>query len=147
MARNIIATKKDYCVGCRNCELMCSYSHTGSFNPSRSRIRISSDAALGLDKPIVCRQCRNTPCKEACPNEAFKLNDAGVYAIDDQLCNGCGLCIEACPFEAIFMDPIAGKALKCDLCNGDPQCVKVCRKLPYNEYKAISYKEPVLPSC
>jgi len=143
MAGNRIVARKDYCLGCRNCEVICSYSNTRTFNPRRARIRILNDEYNGIDIPNVCRQCGKPLCVKACFQGAFKLNAIGLYSIDQDICTGCGRCLEACPFHAIYMDPVENVALKCDLCNGNPQCILMCRKLPYQEHKAISLEKDV----
>lgn len=141
MAKNRIVSRKDFCMGCRNCETACSYANTKTFNPRRARIQIINDEFNGIDNPNVCRQCKNPKCVEACPEGAFELNDAGVYSVNREVCTGCGLCEEACPFNAIHMDPVENVALKCDLCNGSPQCILMCRKLPHVEHKGISFEK------
>ena len=40
-------------------------------------------------------------CAEACPQEAIKLND--VAKIDPEECVDCGLCVDECPNEAITL--------------------------------------------
>ena len=123
------------CVGCRTCELVCSFEHEKTFNPKKSRIRIVQKEP-GISRPIVCVQCSKAPCIEACPTKAITRDDkTGVVVIHEDLCNGCGLCIPKCPFNAIFMHPEQKIAIKCDLCGGDPACVKYCpqRVLHYIE--------------
>ena len=46
--------------------------------------------------------------------------------VDDDRCNGCGLCVEACPFSSVFLHPEKNVAKICDMCNGKPLCVKYC---------------------
>ena len=130
-------------MGCRNCEIACSYANTKTFNPSRSRIRILNDEYNGIDDPKVCLQCAKPRCVEACAIGALEKNDVGVYTVNRELCTGCGLCVEACPFHVIYIDPVDNMALKCDLCNGAPQCVLMCRRLPYVEHKAITFEKDV----
>jgi len=114
------------CVGCRQCELVCSTHHEGVFAPWLSRVTVFRDEAIVLAKPNICRQCKNAKCQSACPTNAIKYNDNGVLTVSDELCIGCGNCVVACPFDAMGMNHDNNKAFKCDLCDGDPQCVKVC---------------------
>jgi Fe-S-cluster-containing hydrogenase component 2 len=73
---------------------------------------------------------------EACPRYALVVNaDTGILVVDEETCDGCGICAVACPYGAISIQPGGEKrhkkVLKCDLCGGDPECVKWC------EIKAI----------
>ena len=121
-----LAVDLDRCTGCRNCELACSLKHTNTFNPKRARIQILKNEPRNLLVPMVCLQCESPLCKEACPNNAIKENEAGVLFVDHAICIGCGNCVTACTFGGIEIDPLVRKAIKCDLCNGDPACVKAC---------------------
>lgn len=114
------------CVGCRQCEAICSARHTGGFAPWLSRVRIERNEALLLFKPIICRQCKQAKCRQACPSGAISPDSRGVLVVDAALCTGCGACALACPFEAMVFDEAAGLAMKCDVCGGDPACTKVC---------------------
>jgi Fe-S-cluster-containing hydrogenase component 2 len=68
------------CGGCRTCEMVCSFHHTGEYNPSLSSIKIrekdngtgylvllleekstegfACDQCQGLDKPLCLKVCR-----------------------------------------------------------------------------------------
>lgn len=68
------------CGGCRTCEMVCSFHHTGEYNPSLSSIRIlekdngagfvvmlleengteglACDGCPGLDRPLCLKVCR-----------------------------------------------------------------------------------------
>ena len=113
------------CSGCRVCEQICTFSHEREFNPRRARIKILMREKEGINAPLLCTQCQK--CLSACKRQALSFDEKiGVVRVDQDKCNGCGLCIEACPYAAIFKDPVSGKVNICDLCNGDPQCVKWC---------------------
>lgn len=115
---------EDKCTGCKLCSVMCASFHYKSFNPRHGRIKIIKEEP-DIDIPIVCRQCKNPRCMDACEESAIILENNTVKVIDEK-CIGCGRCVDACPFGAIFMHPTLNKAIKCDLCNGDPECVKWC---------------------
>jgi len=120
----------DKCTGCMACTYACSSSRMGLHSPSHSRIRILKLEMSGLDAPVVCQQCEEPRCVEACPKQAI-VRDAGtgILKIDEVLCNRCLLCAEACPYGAIQATPGGRKErkmLKCDLCGGEPQCVFWC---------------------
>ncbi|MBN2229636.1 MAG: 4Fe-4S dicluster domain-containing protein [Candidatus Thorarchaeota archaeon] len=120
------------CTGCRNCELACSVVHSQSFNPKRSRIQILKDEVRNMLLPMVCLQCEDPLCQEACPNGAIIENEYGILYVDSALCIGCMNCVTACVYGGIAIDPVTKKAVKCDLCSGDPACAKAC------EYGAIT---------
>lgn len=113
------------CSGCRSCELACSFHKTGMFSETESRVRVSKDEPNGLDRPLVCRQCGNARCVQACPVGALERHpETHAVQLKPEICQGCGACAEACPFGSIhFKD---GKPLICDLCGGDPKCVDRC---------------------
>ncbi|MEA1904629.1 MAG: 4Fe-4S dicluster domain-containing protein [Candidatus Hadarchaeota archaeon] len=129
MAKRIVLTEDPplkTCVGCRTCELACSFFHEKKFNPQKSRIRIVQEGPA-INRPVVCMQCPNAPCMKVCPEEGAMWRDSkGVVRVDDGKCTGCGECVEACPFGAIWLHPDTNKAINCDLCGGDPQCVRFC---------------------
>jgi len=128
----IIDIKK--CTGCELCMDVCSGRKAGVYSKEYSRIRIRRDEPEGIFIPLVCLQCREHPCAEACPEEAILHHSSlGLYAVDQELCTGCGICEQACPYDGIFMGP--GYALKCDLCGREPACVGVC--FP----KALDFRE------
>ena len=64
------------CIGCRECELMCSLKHNGVFNPAMARIRVEFDAESNCYDPVICRHCEEPACREACPADAMVLDEA-----------------------------------------------------------------------
>ncbi|RLI25876.1 MAG: 4Fe-4S dicluster domain-containing protein [Candidatus Hecatellales archaeon] len=115
------------CSGCRACAIACSIVKEGVINLSKSRIYVESQG-LKRDKPIVCVQCEQPTCVNVCPTGAIRLNEqVKCWVVDEEACNGCGLCVEACKAGgAVRLHPERKVALKCDLCGGDPECVKYC---------------------
>jgi Fe-S-cluster-containing hydrogenase component 2 len=116
----------ELCTGCRDCEIVCTIKHEKVINPERARIRVIRDVFEGLELPVVCMQCIDAPCVEACRVDAIYEDERGAKIIDYEKCIGCRRCIIACPLGAAFLDPVTKKPVKCDLCNGDPVCVKFC---------------------
>ncbi|MDD2218121.1 MAG: 4Fe-4S dicluster domain-containing protein [Parabacteroides sp.] len=115
------------CVGCRVCELVCSFKHEGTFNTKRSRIRVTSIYPAGVDLPISCHHCESMMCAASCPQEAITKDvKTGAVVVDDERCIGCMACLSGCPIRAIYWDPTKRKVIKCDLCAGDPTCAKYC---------------------
>jgi carbon-monoxide dehydrogenase iron sulfur subunit len=130
--KEILAIDLELCTGCRSCELACSIAHSDSFNPKRSRIQILKDESRNLIVPMVCLQCENPFCQEACPNGAIVENEHGILFVEKDICIGCMNCVTACIFGGVGLDPVTRKAVKCDLCGGNPACAKAC------QYGAIS---------
>jgi carbon-monoxide dehydrogenase iron sulfur subunit len=113
------------CIGCRICEIVCSFVHERAINPKKSRIHVVKYHRYGLSYPVVCLQCTFPKCAQSCPTGAIDRRD-GMVQIDETKCIGCGTCASDCPIGAITMDADRKIAIKCDLCNGDPECVKKC---------------------
>jgi Fe-S-cluster-containing hydrogenase component 2 len=125
MPKAVIVNYRE-CTGCRICELACSAKNEGVMSTEFSRIRVYPFPP-GLDVPVVCAQCDQAPCLEACPLELLlRDHESGAVMIDEELCNGCGSCVKACPAQAIFIHPKRNVAIKCHLCRGEPECVKHC---------------------
>jgi anaerobic carbon-monoxide dehydrogenase iron sulfur subunit len=116
----------DRCTGCLRCELACSYVQTGTFQPSKSVIRVSPLEVHTSYSPYTCLQCDEAWCLTACPVEAITISPAGAKIVLEDQCVGCKLCTIACPYGTIFYDPDINKAFKCHLCNGQPACAEAC---------------------
>jgi len=115
------------CTGCKQCELACSWVQTGTFQPSRSLIRVHVFDEQASYAPYACVQCDEAWCMHACPVNAIDVDEAtGAKIVIDEACVGCKLCVIACPFGTIFFDKQAETAAKCDLCAGDPACAHAC---------------------
>ncbi len=116
------------CTGCKSCMLICSFEHTHAFSYEDARVQVVKNESRGQSIPMVCLNCEDAPCIDACPVEAIGWqSDGNRVVLNEAECNGCGDCIEACPYQAIHLHRTSGVAVKCDFCKGDPQCIKVCR--------------------
>jgi ferredoxin len=71
----VIDTKK--CVGCRSCEISCSYHHQKRFWPAISSIEVKRQEKAGKFGIVIHYQ------------------NAGERIA----CDGCGFCLEFCPAE------------------------------------------------
>jgi carbon-monoxide dehydrogenase iron sulfur subunit len=121
---HIVAEK---CTGCVQCELACSYENYGTFNPSKSRIRVFDFHLTGKKVPYTCTQCDEAWCMKACPTDAIRLDGAtGAKVVLDANCVGCKVCTIACPFGTVNYVQATGKVQKCDLCGGKPACAIAC---------------------
>jgi Fe-S-cluster-containing hydrogenase component 2 len=117
----------DKCTGCMQCELACSWVQTGTFQPSRSVIRVNVFDEEASYAPFTCFQCDEAWCMNACPVNAIAIDPAtGAKIVLDSVCVGCHLCTIACPFGTVFTLPHTGKAGKCNLCGGQPACATAC---------------------
>ena len=91
------------CIGCCVCEYACSMKHENTYNPTKSRIRaIRLNSFVNL--AVSCRLCEDSPCVAACPRDALRQSEeTGTILIDEEKCNGCGLCEDFCPLVAIHV--------------------------------------------
>ncbi len=140
----MILPDSDICGGCRTCEAICSFSHSGIFNPRAARISVIKDEANGVYFPLPCLQCREAYCYKACPVGAISVDEGtGAKIINPNACIGCRMCAIVCPFGGPVYDESNGKMTKCDLCLeiGEPQCVKWCPKgaLKYVEVGQVGF--------
>jgi len=78
--------------------------------------------------PVLCMQCENPPCVEACAveNATYKRDD-GIVVIDKEKCIGCKACIAACPYGSRYYCENGEGYFGADL----------------NEYEAVMY--PTMP--
>ena len=114
------------CTGCMRCEIACSFMQTGTYQPSKSVIRVSPFEKHTSYSPYTCFQCEEAWCLAACPVEAITISPAGAKVVIDDQCVGCKLCTIACPYGTIFYDVDTHKAFKCNLCGGSPACADAC---------------------
>ena len=106
------------CTGCRVCEYACAWEREATHNPLRSRIRVERPGVLQR-RILVCLQCRQPRCMEACPTGAIVWNGEQIR-VQAELCDRCGACIKAC--DRLFLPP-DGAVLMCDQCGA---CVARC---------------------
>ena len=115
------------CTGCLQCEMACSYEHTGVINPSKSRIKVFNFEHEGRKVPYTCTQCTEAWCLNSCPVDAIRIDLAtGAKMVFEDTCVGCKVCTIACPFGTINYNQDTGKVQKCDLCEGNPACASAC---------------------
>jgi Fe-S-cluster-containing hydrogenase component 2 len=128
------------CTGCMQCELACSWIQTGTFQPSRSVIRVNVFDEEASYAPYTCVQCNEAWCMNACPVNAIAIDPVTQAKIVlERLCVGCHLCTIACPFGTVFTLPQSKTAAKCNLCAGDPACASVC---PTGAIEFVQTPEP-----
>lgn len=134
----ILRAFKALCTGCRLCEIVCSLSHAGKVNPYLARVKVVHGTSGHSSFPIICRHCKNAPCKASCPVPGAMVTDdkTGIVSINDDHCIQCLACVDACPFGAIQVGPDK-EILKCDLCGGDPKCARYCPSIPGGRYPGL----------
>ncbi|MFH1086026.1 MAG: 4Fe-4S dicluster domain-containing protein [Chloroflexota bacterium] len=127
-----IAFDPAWCRTCRVCEVACAIAREGQARPAVARINVYYDEFREADPiwAVVCYQCADAPCLDACPVGAMSRHAAtGAVLIDAESCIGCLQCANACPWGIPKLHPERGIAIKCDLCSdrGDgPMCVRLC---------------------
>lgn len=136
------------CVGCRICEVICSFHWEKTLNPKKARNRVRR-VNPGLDVVVACRNCDQAWCIEACPEDALYRNRQGIVMVNSKKCRGCGACVEACPFGAIFIHPDTQKAIKCVVCGF---CTKYCpvdtlRILTEEELATLKQQKVIRAEC
>lgn len=136
------------CTGCRLCEYACVRQHYGRVvNPELSRVRVHLLYPGPIAVPILCSNCMDHPCTEACPVKPPVITydeKKFIVKVDKERClgHGCGRCAEACRKQrngAIhYHPPDHDYAIVCDQCDGagpngepEPQCEKAC---PWNVF-------------
>ncbi|BDV41946.1 (Fe-S)-binding protein [Geotalea uraniireducens] len=126
--QKLIRVEPAKCIGCKSCELACSFKHRNEFAPSKSRIVNEVFLEEAKFITVTCMQCDDPWCLKACPKGAIAKDAAsGVVTVDELKCVGCRTCVSACPFGMIKYLPETHKADKCNLCSGDvPECVIFC---------------------
>lgn len=117
---SFVMVDKSKCTGCRHCEYVCSYKHNQGFNMNRSRIQVIRDDTLKF-RTLVCVNCKNPKCIEACPTNAIYRDENNVVRVDETKCTACKACINVC--NRMFFDYVDNVAINCDLCGA---CISEC---------------------
>ncbi len=103
--------------------------HYNVMNTKKSAVRVMVVYPHPVIRmPIICSQCREPKCADACPSNAITRDENGIVRINDEECIACHRCVESCPFGAMFLHDDIETPIKCDLCDGQPKCVEVCPK-------------------
>jgi carbon-monoxide dehydrogenase iron sulfur subunit len=82
-ADHLVVSVKN-CRGCRSCQLVCSFSKVGVFNPAKSMIRLERDVETDHTAPMICPigcdLCGGDPaCVRAC---RYGCITSGSEAVD-----------------------------------------------------------------
>jgi len=118
------------CSGCFICMLVCSYTHYGFFDLSKSHIRVYENPRVPLSFiSMYCVHCEHPICEAACPVNPKAISKdpkTGFVRIDRMRCIGCRSCVYACPISIPHFDDEYGVCSKCDACNGMFLCAEFC---------------------
>ena len=76
-----LVVKPEKCIGCRTCELVCSFGHYQKFSPRLSNITVLEYEAATLAVPVVCQQCEDASCMKVCPVHAISRNEDGIQRL------------------------------------------------------------------
>ena len=110
--------------------------------PEEERIRVLVTYPHPVMRlPIVCSQCKQPLCADACPVGALRWTGK-IVELDQSSCISCMKCVEACPFGAIYAHGDLDYPLKCDLCGGRPQCVEKCPKGALRSFPSSRWANP-----
>lgn len=115
----------DRCVECKACFAACYYGH-------RREPIVNFGRTGEVQFPLICRQCDEPTCVDACPYEAMYMDEHGIVKRSLSLCRGCGSCVTACPFGTVTPEMYKHQVPKCDLCEDLvlegrlPRCVAAC---------------------
>jgi Fe-S-cluster-containing hydrogenase component 2 len=131
----VLMISPEKCIGCRSCELICSFNRTNEFNPKHSAVSVITYEEAAISVPVMCMQCDDAYCMKVCPVGAASRDASGAVRIDDRKCIGCKMCMSVCPLGNLSYNSVERKMIKCNLCDGNPQCAQICPA------EAISYKE------
>lgn len=139
MKRLLIDIEK--CSTCKDRACSCSYPH----HPHNNGVNALLERAMFA---YVCKQCRQAPCTNACPNQALERLPDGNLKRHNARCISCKSCMLACPFGAIIPQVLSRLSSKCDACVGrlsddeEPLCVVTCphAALEYAQVKSVPEK-------
>nr|MDO8135820.1 4Fe-4S binding protein [Candidatus Njordarchaeum guaymaensis] len=70
-----IVTHSERCTGCLRCQLECSFTRIGVFNPSKAAIQVHVND--------------------------FSEGEEGITISFSDGCDKCGVCVDACPYGAL----------------------------------------------
>ncbi|MCL1970455.1 MAG: 4Fe-4S dicluster domain-containing protein [Candidatus Bathyarchaeota archaeon] len=129
--RKFVVSNLEKCSGCGLCEYVCSMVNEKTFNPDKSRIRVTRMGLL-TSVAVSCRKCVDPLCVASCPKNALSQEEStGIIRVNEHACTGCGWCIGACSFGALNLHLERKVAYVCNSCTdtdstGEPQCVQWC---------------------
>lgn len=85
---------RGYCDFCDKCLEVCPTQALVPFDESREKIGV---AEVDQDSCLAWRSGACRICIDACPFQAIVADSAGRPVVNEDACNGCGLCENVCP--------------------------------------------------
>ena len=64
------------CTGCKKCETVCAFVHSGKVSNRLARIKVLNLYEIGVDAPVACVQCEERYCL-LCPEDAISVGPHG----------------------------------------------------------------------
>ena len=99
------------CTGCKQCALACSWVQTGTFQPSRSLIRVHVFDEQASYAPYACTQCSEAWCMQACPVNAIDVDQqTGAKVVIDEACGRLSPARDPAEKEEIDERVLAGRS-------------------------------------
>ena len=112
LSNGVIYPDPTLCIGCLNCEVICSQVHKQAGLSDLPRIRIYNDPNTKVDPEVLaaypgrgsfhqepCLQCPTAECLYVCPVNALRVEPTtGARFIREDVCVACNRCAEACIF-------------------------------------------------
>jgi len=145
------------CTGCRGCQVACkqwndlpagrsvqtgTYQNPKDLNPTTWNLILFNEDFIERDgeKQVrsffrlhKCMHCTKPVCLDVCPSQAiYRDEETGAVVIDQEKCDGVGVCGEACPWDIPQLDVLNRKSTKCNFCierikdYKKPACVNTC---------------------
>lgn len=134
--RYAMAFDLERCTGCHACSVACKTENDVPLGNFRTKVYYYDQGTFPQVHrhflPMVCMQCEDAPCLDACPTKSISRGEDGIVRINVNTCKGNGPCVDACPYGAIYVDPLRNIADKCDFCSHRleagmaPACVETC---------------------
>ena len=108
------------CIGCGNCEEICSKAYFKEVNEEKSCIKVK-EVDNNKHEIIICTQCGE--CAKVCPVLALTSDSKGVIRLNKKECVGCLMCVGFCPEDAMMQHDDYIEPFKCIACG---LCAKNC---------------------
>ena len=136
MDQRTILIDTSRCDACGRCELACAVFRSskskrlcaalGETPSPASRLKVQTLPTGAM--PVLCLNCRQAPCVDACPVGAMQRDADDLVFVDEARCVGCWMCVMVCPFGAITPSFEDDLAIKCDRCRemDAMACVTAC---------------------